>query len=546
MADKIPWNRSVGGRLAAISLAVILLGAAASGSSFFTIQAVSGELAEAAVLTQSRALTHQLMIEATRLPDASQEERARIMAGLRQSLSAMEERFVTVRDGNPALGVRRPTDPSILAATHEREALWKRTAVPTVERLIAARTREEIVAALNTLRADIAAAVDRINLAIATDQSRQARLLDSMRSLQFAIAGLLLLAGMLVLWIGRGLSRRLRTLALASERMVGGDLELATDIEGGDEVATLGTGLNSLATSLRKRIKEERQNRESLKRTLEEVTAIAAKLASASAEIVAASSQQATGAQEQTTAISQTVTTVDQVAVTSQEAAQRAASLAEQAGRTEETSRLGKRSVEETVTALGLLRDQMEKVAAGILTLAEKSQAIAEITSSIKDFAEQSHILALNAAIEASRAGEAGRGFSVVASEVKALADQSKTATARVRSILSEIQKATNASVMAAEEGQKSAGAAMKVVGQAGESLRAIGEHVSEGARVAAQTVASAGQQATGVAQIRQAMKHINEATRQNMAASRQTEQAARDLNNLGIQLQDIIRAHGR
>ncbi len=104
---------------------------------------------------------------------------------------------------------------------------------------------------------------------------------------------------------------------------------------------------------------------------------------------------------------------------------------------------------------MGTVREQTGSIAESILTLAEQAQAIGEIIATVNDIAEQTNVLSLNAAIEASRAGEQGKGFSVVAGEVKALADQSKKATAQVRQILGEIQKATNAAVMVTEQGRR-------------------------------------------------------------------------------------------
>ena len=96
-------------------------------------------------------------------------------------------------------------------------------------------------------------------------------------------------------------------------------------------------------------------------------------------------------------------------------------------------------------------------IAEHILALSEQTQQIGEIIAAVNDLADQSNLLALNAAIEASRAGEQGRGFAVVAHEIRSLAEQSKAATAQVRTILSDIQRATNAAVMATEQGTKGA-----------------------------------------------------------------------------------------
>ncbi len=281
-------------------------------------------------------------------------------------------------------------------------------------------------------------------------------------------------------------------------------------------------------------------------RLVEAVIETAGQVASATAEILAGTTQQASGAQEQAAAVAQTASTVDEVLRTSDQAAQRARTVAETSQRTVEIGKAGRKAVEETVAGMGAVREQVESIAESILALAEQAQAIGEIIATVNDIAEQTNLLALNAAIEASRAGEHGRGFSVVASEVKALADQSKKATAQVRQILGEIQKATNSAVMATEEGTKTVSAAIKVVGQAGETIRALADTIAETAQAAAQITASAGQQAAGMAQIHEAMKSIHQVTNQNLASTRQAERAAQDLDALGGRLKELLAGYGR
>ena len=164
--------------------------------------------------------------------------------------------------------------------------------------------------------------------------------------------------------------------------------------------------------------------------------------------------------------------------------------------RTLEIGQAGRKVVEDSIAALGTVREQVEATAENILALAEQAQAIGEIIATVNDVAEQTNLLALNAAIEASRAGEHGRGFAVVAGEVKALADQSKKATAQVRQILGEIQKATNTAVLSTEEVTKGVAAAGKVAGQAGRDDQGAGGDAGETRRRRLQIVASAGQQA--------------------------------------------------
>jgi len=147
----------------------------------------------------------------------------------------------------------------------------------------------------------------------------------------------------------------------------------------------------------------------------------------------------------------------------------------------------------------------------------------------------------VNAAIEAARAGEQGRGFAVVAQEVKSLAEQSKQATAQVRSILGEIQRATTAAVLAAEQGAKAVEAGVQQTAQAGDSIRVLGESIAEAAQAAVQIAASSQQQLVGVKQVAEAMESIKQASAQNAAGMRQAETATQNLTALGQRLRTIV-----
>jgi PAS domain S-box-containing protein len=287
----------------------------------------------------------------------------------------------------------------------------------------------------------------------------------------------------------------------------------------------------------RKQLERERA------RYLESVSEAVARLASTSTEILASTQQQAAGTEEQASAVAQTVTTVEEVTQTAAQAAQRARGVGEAVQRTAEIGQAGKKAVEDAIAALEKLKEQMEATAENILMLAEQAQAIGEIIASVNDIAEQTNLLALNAAIEASRAGEYGRGFTVLAGEVKALANQSKKATAQVRQILGEIQKATNAAVLSTEEVTKGVTQTAAVANQAGGTIKTLTETLAETAQAAAQITASAGQQATGMSQIHQAMKNLDVVARQNLAAIRQIEQAAQNLNALGTQLANLTQS---
>ncbi|HET7188983.1 MAG TPA: methyl-accepting chemotaxis protein [Gemmatimonadaceae bacterium] len=281
----------------------------------------------------------------------------------------------------------------------------------------------------------------------------------------------------------------------------------------------------------------------SINRPLQETANV---IASSSAEILAATTEQAAGTNESMAAVTETVATVDEVAQTATQSAQRARAVADAAQRAAEGGRAGRKAVGESVQAMQLVQTQVETMARGIVALAEQAQAIGEITTAVSDIAEQTKLLALNAAVESTRAGEHGRGFALVAAEIKALAGEAKESTTQVRKLLGEIQRATSAAVMATEQGTKQTAAAVRQVSQAGTIIDQLAGVVEESAQAAAQIVASAGQQALGMDQIRQAIANIHDATQQNLTATRQSEAAAQNLTSFGSRLVELVGARGR
>jgi methyl-accepting chemotaxis protein len=264
-------------------------------------------------------------------------------------------------------------------------------------------------------------------------------------------------------------------------------------------------------------------------------------LSSVSAEILAATTQQAAGVAQEQTAVNETSTTVDEVRQTALLASDKAKEVADTVRRTAETSQDGQRAVEKSVKAAQEAKTRMEGIAEQIIGLSGQGRAIGEILVAVNELAEQLNLLAVNAGIEAAKAGEAGRGFAVVAAEVKALAEQSKRATAEIREILNEIQRSTQAAVIAAEQGVNSSAAGEAVVSDAGDAIRILAENLASSARASQQILVSAQQQMAGVDQMAAAIDNIHQASTQNMAATQQVEQAAKNLDELAGRLVELV-----
>ena len=314
-------------------------------------------------------------------------------------------------------------------------------------------------------------------------------------------------------------------MAGVAKKIAAGDLRVEVKPQSDQDV--LGTAFDAMVKGLREVNGEIREG--------------ASVLASSASEILATTTQVAAGASETATAVSQTTSTVEEVKQTAQVSSEKARSVSESAQKSVQVSRTGRKSVEETVAAMNLISEQMGLIGEGIVRLSEQGQAIGEIMASVNDLAEQSNLLAVNASIEAAKAGEQGKGFAVVAHEVRSLAQQSKQATAQVRTILSDFQKATNAAVMATEQGSKAVDAGVKQSGEAGETIRILTDSITEAAQAAAQIAASSQQQRVGMDQVAMAMESIKQASLQNVSSTKQGEAAAQNLHALGQRMKQLV-----
>ncbi len=254
-------------------------------------------------------------------------------------------------------------------------------------------------------------------------------------------------------------------------------------------------------------------------------------------QIRSAVSRQIEAASKQDSVVAQTTATVNEVRATVTETAERAQSVAENAQASIEVSRTGEQAVADAIEGMHLIRSKVEDIADNILILSEHTQQIGEIIATVNSIADQSKMLALNASVEAARAGEEGKGFAVVALEVRNLAEQSREATAQVRDILSEIQRATNAAVMVTEEGTKGVDRGVSLVDRAGRTIKELASTIEENAVAAVQIAASTRQQAVGMDQLTSAMRTIKEATADAASSAMQVERNVQQLQGVAEHL---------
>ncbi len=263
---------------------------------------------------------------------------------------------------------------------------------------------------------------------------------------------------------------------------------------------------------------------------------------SSSSELQAAANQQATGVREQATAMTEIATTIRELLASSRQIAESAQSVSHIAEETATGARTGGGTVEQATEAIGGIRRQVNQVVTHMLDLGKKSQEIGGIVEIVSELAEQTNILAINATIEAAGAGESGRRFTVVADEIRKLADRVGGSTKDIRGLIEEVRTAANTTVMATEGGSKAVDAGSRQFGDVAASFTQIAGLVSTTTEAAREIELSTKQQSTAVEQVNIAIANAAQATKELEASSNQTLETASALAALSRELATIIR----
>ncbi|HEV7685990.1 MAG TPA: methyl-accepting chemotaxis protein, partial [Acidimicrobiia bacterium] len=311
-----------------------------------------------------------------------------------------------------------------------------------------------------------------------------------------------------------------------SAKVAAGDLTVRISPDGDGDLNRLYDNLNGMVSDLGT-ISSAMRNR-------------ANEIGQASSGVLAAVSQHATTANQQSAAIAEIATTVSEVRMTAEQTASRAAEVAALAQGSAKAGDDGLHAVRSIVGGMGEIQATLDTLAANILDLSEQAQQITEIIATVTDLADQSNLLALNASIEAAKAGEQGRGFAVVAAEVRNLADQSKDATSAVRTILGEIQRATNAVVLATEAGARSAQERSGQAEHAGEVIAELTSVVHQAAQAVQVIAVSAHEQSVGMDQIAVAMNEIRDSSTSYAEGSEGLQRSATNLDAVASALRDL------
>ena len=328
-------------------------------------------------------------------------------------------------------------------------------------------------------------------------------------------------------YMGRHNRRRAETVVGAMNAIAKGDLTKKITVLGKDEFAWMCWEY----TCARKGFTE----------VVQSIKGNATQLAAAAEELSTITEQSSKGVVRQQSETQQVATAMNEMSATVQEVARNAASAATAAAEADEQAKNGHTVVNDTVTTITALAEEVSRTSDVIEKLKGDSISIGAVLDVIRDIAEQTNLLALNAAIEAARAGEQGRGFAVVADEVRTLASRTQQSTQEINGMIERLQSGANEAVIAMEQGRNKAEATVEQAQKAGQALNAITEVVYNIKAMNMQIASAADEQSSTAEEINRNIVNISEVADETAGGAQQTANASDELARLAVDLQEKV-----
>jgi len=352
------------------------------------------------------------------------------------------------------------------------------------------------------------------------------------RSARNLMISLTMLGVILAIFLGviitRIITRPISEVVSVANRIAEGDLTVQVEVKSQDETGQLMAAMQNMISNMRNMISK--------------TVDISTGIASASNQLQSTATQIATGAEEVASQTNTVATASEEMSATSSDIARNCTMAAETSQKTADSASAGANVVNETIAGMNVIADRVRQTSVTIVALGTRSEQIGDIVGTIEDIADQTNLLALNAAIEAARAGEQGRGFAVVADEVRALAERTTKATREIGEMIKAIQKETQEAVRAMDEGVREVEKGAVSSQKSGQALEEILERISEVSLQVSQIATAAEQQTATTSEVTSNIQQITAVVHQTAQGADETASAAAQLAGQAQELQDLVR----